>query len=264
MKIFYRHRAISLEPRGFGKPIPSTDSPVSGIVEPIKGIAVSPLALSLDFWGTLAVFNPNYSAARASYLADVCQLPEAEVVAHYQSVKRDYDACAERSGFAVTPEAAFVRLRECLSPHCRVPASELQTHIEALVRRFPPVVAPRTTAALRAAAGAGLTICLASNTNFIGGRLLTELFADWPLSSRIYSDELGVSKPEGDFFAAVAVAIGRHVPAVHRGQIAHIGDHPVCDRDGAEAAGMTAVLVRSPADTAAFLEQLVATVRRKG
>ena len=217
-------------------------------------------ALSLDFWGTLAVFNPAYSAARTAFLASIGRMPEAEALERYTSVKRRLDLNAELSGAAVTPPMAYEQLLARLNPSHQS-AAELRERLEALVRAFPPILTPRTAETLRHAADAGLVLCLSSNTNFIAGSLLTELFADLPFHGRVYSDEVGVSKPHPDFFQAAMREIRKHHPSVVPGEVTHIGDNPVCDRDGAERAGMKAVLVRTPADTVDAIEKVIASRR---
>lgn len=214
-------------------------------------------ALSLDFWGTLAVSNPAYTAARTAYLADLAGLPETEAGERYQAVKRLLDHDAECTGAAVTPAAACERLLAALRPPRPTAAGELLRHLEALARRFPPILTAETAAALRRAADAGLVLCLASNTNFLGGELMTELFAGLPLHARVYSDRIGVSKPHPDLFRAVLAEVRRHKPETLPEQVTHVGDHPVCDRAGAERAGFRAVLVRSPASAVAAIERLI-------
>jgi FMN phosphatase YigB (HAD superfamily) len=221
-------------------------------------------ALSLDFWGTLAVFNPRYTAARTAYLAGLAGISEPVALARYQSVKRRLDNDAELFGAAVLPSVAYRLLLEDLRLSHSVTATELQRRIEAFVYPFPPLMTARTEAVLRLAADAGLVLCLSSNTNFISGALLTGLFADLPFHCRVYSDEVGVSKPHPDFFRAAFHAIRRHRPRIRPGEITHIGDHPVCDLVGAEQAGMTAVLVRSPDDTVASIETILTSIRKVG
>jgi|GEM_PF-2561348 len=221
-----------------------------------------PQAISLDFWGTLAVFNPAYSAARTAYLAGLAGISEAEASARYRSVKRRLDGRAEQFGAAVTPALAVRRLLEKLPPARAIVATEVQLGIEALVRDFPPILTVRTREALRHAADAGIVLCLSSNTNFIGGELLSGLFADLPFHCRVYSDEVGVSKPHPKFFRAVLRAVLRHRPRIRPEEITHIGDHPICDFAGAERAGMMVVLVRSPADTVATIERILDSRRK--
>lgn len=217
-------------------------------------------ALSLDFWGTLAVPNPAYSAARTAYLSRLANLSTAEANHRYRAVKRRLDGEAERHGTAVTPTAACARLAEALG--VPLAAGELRGQLESLTRASPPVVTPRTLDELRQAADAGLVLCLASNTNFLGGALMTELFPDLPLHGRVYSDQVGTSKPHADFFGAVLGVIRRHALGLEPAEVTHVGDHPVCDRDGAERTGFAAVLVRSPADTDDALREIVASLRR--
>lgn len=215
-------------------------------------------ALSLDFWGTLAMFNPAYTAARTSLLAELSGLPEAEAAARYKAVKRQLDADAERFGTAVTPTVACERLLAVLHPVRPTASDELRQNLEALARRSQPILTADTASALHRAADAGLVLCLASNTNFLAGALMTELFAGLPLHARVYSDEVGVSKPHPNLFRAVLEDIRRHRPDTTPEQVTHVGDHPVCDQSGAERAGFQAVLVRSPAETVGAIDRLIA------
>lgn len=222
--------------------------------------------ISLDFWGTIAVFNPQYAAARKRYLATLFNRPEEEAHARYQYVKRGCDHSAEHFGKAMTPLVAVKTMIEGMKlyptiaghdPH----AVNILADFEQMVRDNPPLLHDEFAQLLRDMREEGFIIGVASNTNFIAGALVQSIFnLDW--SFAVYSDEIGVSKPDPDFFRTVLVrarkAAGRFVGV---DEIIHIGDNSVCDQRGAQRIGMKGWLTHSPDETMQMLHKLRAEER---
>lgn len=227
--------------------------------------------ISLDFWGTVAVFNPEYAKARTAYLAELFNLPEDEAHARYQLIKRTCDAEAEKKGAAITPLRAVKQMLE----GSRVQKTALQVleDIEGLVRAHPPIMNDDIKGTIfDLQRYKGYVVGVSSNTNFIRGALVHDLHdVDWDFE--VYSDELGVSKPDPDFFGVVIRegrrAFEQRYPdwrgtsypdgrlSVH--DMLHIGDNSVCDQRGARAAGMMGWLTKSPQETLGYLDKIAAT-----
>lgn len=109
---------------------------------------------------------------------------------------------------------------------------------EALYRHFEQpgvwVPYPEAAAVLDRVARRGATIGLASNFDPRLRRVLDALGVLDRFGSHVFiSSELGWFKPQGEFFRHAAERLG--VPA---SRILHVGDDPVLDGEGAEAAGM--------------------------
>lgn len=97
----------------------------------------------------------------------------------------------------------------------------------------------------------GSTFSLLSNTGFIKGvtlrKVLVELKMDSYFDFQLYSDEVGMSKPNPLFFELMLQNIHRinHPKTIALNDIIHIGDNPVTDVKGADAAGIKSMLVNS-------------------
>ena len=61
------------------------------------------IAISLDFWGTIALHNPDYRAEVTRYFAKILSVSDHEGEARYKLVKDACDLEAEMRGTAVTP-----------------------------------------------------------------------------------------------------------------------------------------------------------------
>lgn len=127
----------------------------------------------------------------------------------------------------------------------RLPAPTLAELVEAYAR--PALVAPPTVdagarAALAALCERGYTLALVSNTMRTPGVTLRRLLTHYGLlayfAHTVFSDEVGVRKPDpGIFFHALGAVGGAPGTSVH------VGDDPVLDVQGARAAGMRAIQV---------------------
>jgi putative hydrolase of the HAD superfamily len=97
----------------------------------------------------------------------------------------------------------------------------------------------------------GGTFSLLSNTGFIKGltlkKVLTELKIDQYFDFQLYSDEAGMSKPNPAFFELMLQNIKRvnHPKQINLNNIIHVGDNPVTDVEGANAAGIKSMLINS-------------------
>jgi FMN phosphatase YigB (HAD superfamily) len=212
--------------------------------------------ISLDFWGTIARFNPAYAAARTAYLAELFGCAEAEASAHYLQIKHQLDARAERHGEALTPLRAVGLLIEGRRCAGEATAEDVLRALEALVRAHPPLLHPEVAGLIAALRARGALVGLASNTNFIAGALIQSIFR-LPWDFEVYSDELGASKPHPRFFEAVRARAEARRPGIAPQTITHIGDNAACDHQGAERAGIRGLLTASPEQTVALLRALL-------
>lgn len=90
------------------------------------------------------------------------------------------------------------------------------------------------------------TISLLSNTAFIKGEVLRDVLDSYGLSQyflfQIYSDEVGISKPNEDIFKLVHDLI-KKTHRIEKNDILHIGDNRIADYEGATRYGFNALLV---------------------
>jgi putative hydrolase of the HAD superfamily len=91
------------------------------------------------------------------------------------------------------------------------------------------------------------TISILSNTGFIKGKTLRQLLNYYELDSyfkfQIYSDEVGVSKPNLEIFELVHEEINRF-KKIRKNKIIHIGDNKSADYNGAISFGFDAYLLK--------------------
>jgi putative hydrolase of the HAD superfamily len=93
----------------------------------------------------------------------------------------------------------------------------------------------------------GKTASILSNTAFIHGdslrKILRQLDLEQYFSFMIFSDEIGMSKPNIKIFEYLYKKT-QELRSLHQSQIIHIGDNRVADQKGALTYGINAVLVK--------------------
>jgi putative hydrolase of the HAD superfamily len=91
------------------------------------------------------------------------------------------------------------------------------------------------------------TINILSNTAFIKGRTLKKVLAYYELTDyfkfQIYSDEVGISKPNMEIFQLVFDQINAH-RKTEKKEILHVGDNSIADYNGALRFGFDAHLLK--------------------
>lgn len=191
--------------------------------------------LSLDFWNTLAVYNPAFSAGRLEALSGQMGTPPEETRSHYVTIKREVDRVAEAEGRSCSSTEVF---RRTLSRGRRRVTDEIvrrvHDEVQHLALDHPPRFNRGTIDTLMEARRRGVSISVTSNTNFVTGETIREILrrAGVPFAFGLFSDEHGHAKPSPVFFRAML----DRLPAATR--VVHLGDHPVCDAEGATRAGI--------------------------
>jgi putative hydrolase of the HAD superfamily len=204
--------------------------------------------ISFDVWNTLVSPNPAFSEARDALLSKAYGSSPERVRWVYKSLKNTLDMAAEQVGVARDTSKCFAILAEMFGHGAY--AAEIQVDMEKLVEKHPPLAHDEIVVALRMMTRKSpVTLSIGSNTNFISGHLLSRLVLDtWdvPWAFKVFSDEQGVSKPNPSFFDAIATKVASLNPQITRHSIAHLGDNPVCDVQGAHEAGFTPIHVANP------------------
>jgi HAD superfamily hydrolase (TIGR01509 family) len=108
----------------------------------------------------------------------------------------------------------------------------------------PPAVDPAARPALEALSDRGYTLAVVSNTMRTPGTTLRKLLDRYGLlglfKHTTFSDEVGVRKPAPEIFALALRAVGADARTA-----VHVGDDLVLDVEGARAAGMRVIQVRT-------------------
>lgn len=212
-------------------------------------------AITLDFWGTLLVDPPSsdnrYKARRLRDFENI--LVGAGVRVGGAALDRAYEASAVHlsriwAKHRDVPVGDHVRAIlggvDSALPS-RLPADVITALVDAYARPallVPPAVDPAAAKALSALREERYTLAVVSNTMRTPGATLRKLLEQFGLltyfAHTVFSDEVGVRKPDPAIFAGALRAIGADAATA-----IHVGDDGMLDVGGARAAGMRVIQV---------------------
>jgi putative hydrolase of the HAD superfamily len=216
---------------------------------------VSVRAVTIDFWGTL-LFDPpssdnRYKGRRLRDFETI--LGAAGLRASAPALDRAYEASAvylsriwgrSKDVPVVDHVRAILGGVDAALP-ARVPADVLADLVDAYSRpalAVPPALDDGAAKALAALREEGYTLAVVSNTMRTPGATLRKLLDQFGLlrffSHAVFSDEVGVRKPDPAIFLGALAAI-KAEPAT----AIHVGDDGLLDVGGARAAGMRVIQV---------------------
>lgn len=207
--------------------------------------------VSFDVWNTLITANPAYAMYRTKFLALALNMDVDFVKRAYTKVKQCVDQAAEHSGEAFTTDQVFSLLYKSMglfvSPGLH---GEIRAMTEELFRKNPPTLGAGVADLFVWLRGRGITTSIGSNSNFISGTVMRP-FLEEALNHKfltaVFSDLISYGKPSPVFFDAVAFKINVfRDPPIDRSEILHVGDHQLCDVEGAHDSGMHGLLITSP------------------
>lgn len=204
--------------------------------------------ISLDFWNTVGQPNKDYIHRRSEIIADFYNVSFAEAKRMYTLIKSSLDKGAEQTGTCHDYMENYWILSRAFvfdDEEVRNPAELAKLLAEAFAEN-PPLVSDTMRESLFAAKRAGFTLSIGSNTNFITGReIVDHVLADMPFDFLIFSDEIMLSKPHQYFFQTIVDQAMQVNNNVHNASdVIHIGDHRVCDVEGAIRRGLRAEICR--------------------
>ena len=213
--------------------------------------------ITVDLWGTLFFDGPasdnRYKKRRMADFQTL--LGAAGLSASASKLDRAYDESGTYLGriwftHRDVPAAEHVRaILAAVEPGLprRVPPALLAALVDAYARPIlllPPALDDGALATLETLKGAGYKLALVSNIMRTPGATLRELLGRLRLldyfEQTTFSDEVGIRKPAPEIFALTLRAIGGDAATA-----VHVGDDPVLDVQGAQAAGMRVVQVTS-------------------
>lgn len=212
---------------------------------------------SFDLWLTLIKSNPLYKKERSRFFYDRYNRVNkslAEVEAVFRQVDLMCNAINEKTGKNIDADELCLMVISLMNnnefPLHEVDVNSLCGEMEKLVFEHLPVLYNDSTAETLAYLKhvIGSSISLLSNTGFIKGatlrNVLTELGIDQYIDFQLYSDEVGMSKPNPDFFKLMINGVFE-LKDIQLADIIHIGDNPKADVDGATAVGINSLLINS-------------------
>ena len=213
--------------------------------------------ITVDLWGTLLFDGPaSDNRYKKRRMADFQTLLSAAGLSSSSSkLDRAYEASGAYLGriwstHRDVPVADHVRaILAAVDPGLprRVSPALLTALVDAYARPIlllPPAVDDGALATLETLKGAGYKLALVSNIMRTPGATLRELLGRFRLlgyfEQTTFSDEVGIRKPAPEIFALTLSAIGGDAATA-----VHVGDDPVLDVQGAQAAGMRVIQVTS-------------------
>ena len=124
---------------------------------------------------------------------------------------------------------------------------ELENAYVKPVLEIPPRLTDEAIETLNGMRDRSLQIGLICNIGRSSGKILRDLLRTLRIldffAATIFSDEIGIRKPDKRIFEAAASRLNVEIST-----IVHVGDHPEADAWGAKQAGMKAVLLELPSE----------------
>jgi len=215
---------------------------------------------SFDLWLTLIKSNPEFKTERTKIFHrdfNPCHKSIDEVAKVFRQVDLMCNAVNENTGKNIDSDEMYLMVISLINDNQLnvkdIDTGTLYHDMETLLFNYLPVLySPVTIEVLDHLKNkSGGTFSLLSNTGFIKGvtlkKVLSELKIDQYFDFQLYSDEAGMSKPNPAFFELMLQNIKRvnHPKQINLNNIIHIGDNPVTDVEGANAAGIKSMLINS-------------------
>jgi HAD superfamily hydrolase (TIGR01509 family) len=216
---------------------------------------VSVRAITVDFWGTLLVDPPSsdnrYKARRLRDFENI--LGGAGIRVSAAALDRAYEASAvhlsriwaKHRDVPVGDHVRAILAGVDATLPTRLPTDVLTALVDAYARPallVPPALDPGALKALSALREEGYTLAIVSNTMRTPGATLRTLLERMGVlrcfAHTVFSDEIGVRKPDPAIFLGALRAIGGDAATA-----IHVGDDGMLDVGGARAAGMRVIQV---------------------
>jgi putative hydrolase of the HAD superfamily len=210
--------------------------------------------ISFDLWMTLIKSNPEFKIKRDLLFKDFFEInkPMEEV----SSIIRKFDlltnAINEKVGKNFDTFEIYLLILDALDVDInKVETERLSVFyllLEDLLFKYKPLLLDENIPTfLNDLKQEGKTINILSNTAFIKGSSLREILRHYGLfdcfSFQIYSDEVGVSKPNQEIYRLTFDEIKKIKP-VSKQEIIHVGDNVISDYNGAKNFGFDAYLLK--------------------
>lgn len=215
---------------------------------------------SFDLWLTLIRSNPLFKEERTKYFHQKFnhQHKTVEEVAFiFRQVDLMVNAVNEKTGKNLDADEMYFMVISLLNEGMLLLQDinwiALEEEMESLLfKHLPLIYSDETVIMLQHIRQNGEnTASILSNTGFIRGKTLRKALKKLNLESyfdfQLYSDEVGMSKPNPEFFKLMLNQITaiRKTEHVDLNQIIHIGDNEIADVKGANAVGIKSLLVNS-------------------
>ena len=208
---------------------------------------------SFDLWLTLIKSNSVYKSARNVLFKDFFSIEKD--MGEVNKVIRHYDVLcnkiSEKTGIHINTNQIYYFILNALEANIEKinegQLDEFYKEAEVLFMNYKPeLVYPNINSVLKRIKSEEKTISILSNTAFIKGVSLRKLLSYYEIydyfSFQIYSDEVGLSKPNVEVFN-LAYEKAKSLQEMNKKDFVHIGDNKIADYLGATKAGFYSILV---------------------
>ncbi|MDH0674246.1 HAD family hydrolase [Empedobacter falsenii] len=209
---------------------------------------------SFDLWMTVIKSNPNFKPQRTELLKEHFSLNKTtyeidSVIRYYDNL---FNIISEKTGNHIEREEVFMLILDKLGKDIQnISIDDLKLFFEKsdelFVENVPFIIWEDIHDFLSEIKAKGKTASILSNTAFIHGdsirKVLKKLDLDAYFSFMIFSDEVGISKPNLEIFEYLYKNT-QEIKIITKSQIIHIGDNPIADYQGAKTYGFAADLVK--------------------
>ncbi len=215
---------------------------------------------SFDLWLTLIKSNPNFKKERALFFHKNFNSKKKnieEVEKSFRQVDIICNSINEKTGKNIDADEMYLMviylINDSSDIFSDINLEYLYQEMENMVFNFLPIIYSNETPALlnRIKQTQKSTIGILSNTAFIKGQTLRKVLEKLQIAQyfdfQLYSDEVGISKPNKSFFdIMIQTVISKHTQnAISMNEIIHIGDNPKADIEGGLMAGISVFQINS-------------------
>ena len=210
--------------------------------------------LSFDLWLTLIKSNPEFKSKRNLLFKDFFDVDAT--IEKVNDVVRYYDVLCnninEKTGLNIDTYEIYYLILSALNVNINnINTTKLESfykETELLFLKYKPeLLYDNIPQLFKEITEQEKTINLLSNTAFIKGNTLRKILSYYELDSffkfQIYSDEVGLSKPNNEIFQLVFDQANEIKPITKK-EILHVGDNIVADYNGAINFGFDAHLLK--------------------
>jgi putative hydrolase of the HAD superfamily len=213
---------------------------------------------SFDLWLTLIRSNPAFKQQRVAYFYqhyNYAHKSIEEIAVAFRQVDVMINAINEKTGKNVDADEMYLMVLSIINnyqlPLREVNMVQIGKDMDALFFNYMPVIYCSQTKEVlnRLKQQDGCTLSLLSNTGFIRGGVLRQVLQQLELalylSFQLYSDEVGLSKPNPKFFQLMLQEVEKCNKNALPAHIIHVGDNKNADIEGAMRAGLQSRLINS-------------------
>lgn len=213
---------------------------------------------SFDLWQTLIKSDPRFKSERVKYFFDRYNFKK-KTIDEINLIFRQTDVMCNRinetTGKNIDSDEMYLMIISQINDYdidwLSINIDELHHEMESLFFQYPPLLYSDDTAFVLKKLKENHSLSLLSNTGFIKGKTLEKLLGILGIGNffafQLYSDEVGLSKPNILFFRLMLEQVANLYPTtpLSLNRIIHIGDNINADIKGAQSIGIDSLLINS-------------------